>query len=58
MAADLGYDTFFVLEATHTFDLPAGSVRADESRVTASNLQGETADVVTTADLVRPSRRE
>jgi nicotinamidase-related amidase len=56
MAGNLGYDTLFVLDATHTFDLPAhggGTITADElARVTASNLQGEFADVVLTADLL------
>jgi nicotinamidase-related amidase len=55
-AGDLGYDTLFVLDATHTFDLPAhggGTLAAEElARVTASNLQDEFADVVTTADLL------
>ena len=57
MARDLGYETLFVLDATHTFDLPAhdgGTISADElARVTASNLQGEVADVVMTAHLLR-----
>lgn len=56
MAGNLGYDTIFVLDATHTFDLAAyggGTIKADElARVTASNLQGEFADVVSTADLI------
>lgn len=56
MAGNLGYDTLFVLDATHTFDLPAhggGTIIADElARVTATNLQGEFADVVMTADLL------
>jgi nicotinamidase-related amidase len=56
MAGNLGYDTLFVLDATHTFDLPAhggGTITADElARVTASNLDGEFADVVMTADLL------
>ena len=56
MAGDLGYDTLFVLDATHTFDLPAhggGTLAADElARVTASNLRDEVADVVVTADLL------
>ena len=56
MAGDLGYDTLFVLDATYTLDMPAhggGTFTADElARVTATNLQGETADVVMTADLV------
>ena len=56
MAGDLGYDTLFVLDATHTFDLRAhggGILSAEElARVTASNLQDEFADVVMTADLL------
>lgn len=56
MAGNLGYDTLFVLDATHTFDLPAydgGTISADElARVTASNLQDEFADVVLTVDLI------
>lgn len=55
-ASDLGYDTLFVLDATFTFDLPAhggGTLTADEiTRVTASNLHGECADVVTTEELL------
>lgn len=56
MAGNLGYDTLFVLDATHTFDLPAyggGTITADElARVTASNLDGEFAEVLNTADLL------
>ena len=56
MAGNLGYDTLFVLDATHTFDLPAyggGTITAEElTRVTASNLQGEFAEIVVTADLL------
>lgn len=56
MAGNLGYDTLFVLDATHTFDLAAyggGTITADElTRVTASNLHGEFAEVVNTADLL------
>ena len=56
MASNLGYDTLFVLDATHTFDLPAhggGTINADEvAQMTASNLAGEFADVVRTADLL------
>lgn len=56
MAGNLGYETYFVLDATHTFDLPAyggGTIPADElARVTASNLDGEFAQVVSTADLL------
>jgi nicotinamidase-related amidase len=55
MAGNLGYDTLFVLDATHTFDrrdLDGGIITADEiARMTAANLQGEFADVVVTADL-------
>ena len=50
---DLGYDVWFVLDATHTFDdvdpdgepVPAAEI----ARMTAINLQDEFADVVTTA---------
>jgi nicotinamidase-related amidase len=56
MAGNLGYDTLFVLDATHTFDLTAAdgaTITADElARVTAANLQDEFADVVMTADLL------
>lgn len=56
MAGNLGYATYFVLDATHTFDLvdPDGvTISADElARVTAANLHGEFATVVTTDDLV------
>ena len=55
MAGNLGYETLFVLDATHTYDLTAADgseITADElARVTAANLQGEFADVVTTVDL-------
>ncbi|MBT8191845.1 MAG: isochorismatase family protein, partial [Acidimicrobiia bacterium] len=56
MAGNLGYDTLFVIDATHTFDLPAyggGTITAAElARVTATNLQEEFAAVVTTAELL------
>ena len=56
MACDLGYEVLFVLDATHTFDLPAhggGTLSADElARATASNLQDESAEVVMTTDLL------
>lgn len=52
MAGNLGYDTYFVLDATHTFDRrsPDGElVKADElARVTATNLHGEFATVTST----------
>jgi nicotinamidase-related amidase len=56
MAGNLGYDTYFVLDATHTFDMsaPDGTeVTADElARATATNLHGEFATVVATDDVV------
>jgi len=55
MAGNLGYDTYFVLDATHTFDMKAhdgSAITADElARVTAANLDGEFASVVSTAEL-------
>lgn len=57
MAGNLGYQTLFVLDATHTFDrksLDGSLITADEiARVTASNLEGEFARVVSTAELLR-----
>ncbi|MGD2102825.1 MAG: cysteine hydrolase family protein [Acidimicrobiia bacterium] len=56
MAGNLGYDTYFALDATHTFDmldLDGGAITAEElTRVTAANLDGEFARVVETAQLV------
>jgi len=56
MAGDLGYQTFFVLDATHGFDRLGpgdGSVSADEiARVTAASLDDEFAAVVATSELV------
>jgi len=56
MAGDLGYETFFVQDATHAFDRvgPDGTkVTADEvSRVTAASIHGEFATVVTTQELL------
>lgn len=62
MAGNLGYDVAFVIDATHSFDLPApdGTVIPAEQlrRVTAANLDGEFATVVTTAELLAaPSAR-
>ncbi|KQU47176.1 isochorismatase [Rhodococcus sp. Leaf278] len=56
MAGNLGYDTYFVIDATHTFDrvaldgttVPAATLSA----MTATNLHGEFATVVTAADLL------
>jgi nicotinamidase-related amidase len=54
MAANLGYDVSFVLDATHTFDRagPDGVVlTADElARATATSLHGEFATVVSTRE--------
>lgn len=56
MAGNLGFRSRFVIDATHTFDRRARSgevVAAEElARITAVNLDGEFADVVTTADVV------
>jgi nicotinamidase-related amidase len=56
MAGNLGYETLFVLDATHTFDVVAqdgGVITADElARVTAANLHEEFARVVNTDDLL------
>lgn len=56
MAGNLGYEVTFVIDATHTFDRVAfdGTVIPAEelARVTAANLHGEFATVVTTQDLV------
>ena len=52
MAGNLGYDVTFVIDATHTFDrvaLDCTVIPAEEiARVTAANLHGEFATVVTT----------
>jgi nicotinamidase-related amidase len=56
VGGNLGHRVLFALDATHTFDraAPDGTVvTADElARVTATNLHGEFATVVTTADLL------
>jgi nicotinamidase-related amidase len=56
VAANLGFETDFVLDATHTFDLPAhggGTISADElARVTASNLDPEFGRVLDTREAV------
>ncbi len=53
---NLGFDVFFALDATYTFDRsgPDGqTMRADElARATATNLHEEFATVVSTSDLV------
>jgi nicotinamidase-related amidase len=56
LAGNLGFDTRFALDATHTFDLAAhdgGTISADElARVTAANLDPEFCRVVTTAEAI------
>ncbi|HEY6759783.1 MAG TPA: cysteine hydrolase family protein [Baekduia sp.] len=56
VGANLGWRVLFALDATHTFDRagPDGTVMtADElARATATNLHGEFADVVATAELL------
>jgi hypothetical protein len=57
VGGNLGHDVLFALDATHTFDRtgPDGTrMTADElARATATNLHGEFATVVSTADLLR-----
>ena len=56
VGGNLGYDVRFVLDATHTFDRqgPDGSwMTADQlAAATATNLHGEFATVVSTADVL------
>lgn len=56
MAGNLGYETYFAIDATHTFDRrsPDGTTvsAATLSMVTATNLDGEFATVVDTASLL------
>jgi nicotinamidase-related amidase len=56
VAANLHFDMTFVLDATHTYDLPdrnGGTITADElARVTASNLDPEFGRVVNTREAV------
>ena len=58
MAGNLGYYTYFVLDATHTFDRPgvgggAGLSAEDLSAATAVNLHGEFATVMSTDEALR-----
>jgi nicotinamidase-related amidase len=57
VAANLGFDVRFALDATHTFDLDAhdgGTFVADElARVTAANLDPEFGRVTSTAEAIR-----
>jgi nicotinamidase-related amidase len=56
VAANLGFETDFVLDATYTFALPdhdGGTISADElSRVTAANLDPEFGRVTSTREAV------
>jgi nicotinamidase-related amidase len=56
IGANLGFEMYFVLDATHTFDLAdrdGVTISADElGRVTAANLDPEFGRVITTADAV------
>ena len=56
MAANLGYQVWFVLDATHTFDRlgPDGRVvpAAELARATAASLHGEFATVISTSALL------
>lgn len=56
LAGNLGYDTLFALDATHTFDrtAPDGRLIPAETlaAITATNLHGEFATVVSTADIL------
>ena len=57
VGGNLGYDVRFVIDATHTFDRasPDGEVIPAETiaKVTATNLHGEFATVVTTQEALR-----
>lgn len=53
LASDLGYRTTFVLDATHTFDLPELDAAA-LSRATAATLRADFATVTTTDALLGP----
>jgi nicotinamidase-related amidase len=56
VGGNLGHDVWFALDATHTFDRPGpdGQVMTGDelTRATATNLHGEFATVVSTADLL------
>ena len=56
VGGNLGHDVLFAIDATHTFDRtgPDGTVMtaAELARATATNLHGEFATVVGTADLL------
>lgn len=56
VGANLGYEVYFVLDATHTFDRtgPDGTTLSADAlaQATATNLHGEFATVISTADLL------
>lgn len=55
MAGNMGFDTWFVLDATHTFAKSFGDrkLSAEElSEITAVNLAGEFAEILTTAEAI------
>lgn len=56
MAGNLGYEVDFVIDATTAFPLTdlAGNIISGQEvmRVSAANLSGEFAKIVTTADLL------
>jgi len=57
VGGNLGYDVYFALDATHSFDrtAPDGTVvtAATLAAITATNLDGEFATVCSSADLLR-----
>ncbi len=62
MAGNLGYETWFVIDATHTFakSFNGRKVSAEElSEITATNLSGEFAEILTTeATIARIEKRK
>jgi nicotinamidase-related amidase len=60
VAANLGFEMGFAIDATHTFDLPdheGGAITADElARVTAANLDPEFGRVVTADEAIAELR--
>lgn len=62
VAGNLGYDTRFVIDATHTFDRASPTEKwwpaQHLSDITATNLHGEFATVVTTNVLLRSMNAE
>lgn len=55
MAGNLGFNTWFVLDATHTFAKTVGDVKvsAEElSKITAINLSGEFAEIINTSEAI------